>query len=730
MRLGPFAVVYHAQGFTIIVYPAKCDEWKSIMPASESTSFERSAALKYVVFNAGKAGMFLPTSTVPPQRTQDTESVSTDFLRQVYGLDYGQLLPDKLRGDPDCHNLFLAFPPSRGSVLQMMCTWLRSVNPKCRLFVSDIPGDWTAFADAAESEGGVFIIHSRALQTIRFFAGIQALLHAKSSHVLFWKFEERFEHLKSRTLSRQFVEGYAPFGLSCIFPHGDAVFLTPSFFVSHPNEAYHLLSWYKAQYRRSAAHIQLVVSSGIVTFLRDLAMEKMAERTHLIATEPRCNLASCALTEKDCKARFDVWQLVSDLTRATIAASMPGSVFEYADETIHPCDEQSLVNWFAFWSSTKIHRYRNFRVIGATDSASRRTSIRIDVPPFMRDMSAYPDHTRLPWAAMPTTRSHETDLLEKDGAVDFIRHLEVPNLQNFIVRTFKYPVSYLQSPPDMARHFGDLDMKFSTATSWLKFVREYKGKANTHLCFFYTIKEDWDTWDKDSHRYGTFPPRHAWFAALRPTHPHRFPYEDLELFIWDVATYDMAPAQHDEVYESELLPAQKALIELVRDGGLPLPLRTVWVGDDQPNWLGNTSAIDRTLKMMELMAEQFKTWLPPSSLALQQHGYRKVVQSSREPPAQPDSSAPLYAVFLPPSAPGPYPPPDTRKPEKHLSVNNFYQKVKKAPAGASKMEYQYTATTSWYGIQRGMGRHFEHIQVGGQIRRIYEALRVPRNADT
>jgi chromo domain-containing protein 1 len=740
--LGSFAVVYHAEDFSIIIYPTKCDEWKAMMPASEGNGPE-STALKYLVFKAGKAGMFLTAPTATLQRTQ--RSASEDFMHQVYGLDYGKLLPDGMRNSHGPHNFFLAFPPSRGSVLQMTCVWLHSVNPNCRLFVSDIPGDWTAYVAAAKVEGGAFIMHSKALPTIRFFAGIQNLLHAKSSHTLFWKFEEKLQHLKLKAPSRNMVEESAPFSVSRLFPQGEAVFLTPSFLVSHPCEADQLLSWYKSEYRRSAAHIQLIASAEVVNFLGDVAKKKMAERTKLLAQDPGRNFEAIGLTEKLCKARFSIWQLASELAYVTNAASSTGAVFIHADETLHPCDEQSLVNWFAYWSSLNLHRYRNFRVLGSNDIIVRRISILLEPPLFASDSVAHPDQLPTLQAAFTAARSHETSLLHKDGASDFTYFLDGPKLQAPIIKVYRYPISYLQSPSEMAQHFGDHKMTFHTATSWLGWMwtfsrqRQAKPAINTHVCFCYTIKDDWDKIDKKSYRYGAFPPRYPWIAVLRPVQPqHVQSYEFLEVIIWDLAANEVAPGE-EELHESDLLPAQQAFVEIMRKECLPkhnMPLRQVWFGAPHPTSAGHGSAIDRTLKMIEVMVDDNKMWLPASETSLVTKGYRKVLLGKRAPTRTGIRPSPLgtpYTVFHPPSATGSFPPQDPPMPPKKskLCPNNLLQKTRRAMKTSvrGEMEFQFIATKSWYGQQKSEGRHFEHIQVDTS-QHMFEMLGVPRNAGT
>lgn len=698
LRLGSFAVMYHAEDFSILVYAAKCDKWKALAPKYQGSGLA-SAALRYMIFRAGKAGQFLPPASYTPARNQGP--ASGDFALQVFGLDHIQLLSTEMRKGQGRHNYFLAIHPSRGTILDMVCTWVRSVDPQANVFLSDAPGDWKAFLDIVRKGCGIFIIHEKALPTIRFFAGIRTLLEAETSKVSFWRFQEKLQRAMIKPSDQHPVEGYVPFGLSRLFPDGDAVLLTPSFLVAQPQRAQQLLSWYKNRTKRFAAHVQLVCSSGTTKFLGAVAVEKMQERQRLQRNDPGRNFGDLGLAERDCDARLVIWDIISELS---CAKEVDGPTLVFADETIHPADEQSLANWFAYWSGSNLHQYRNFRVLCSDDRAPPATTM-IDTPLFARGTFAVPDSSM---AAPPMeTTCSQSDILRIDSAFQvlpykFYSYFSQPAFNNLpFIMVYRYPISYCQSP-DERTHYGDETprntMNFHSTRDWLvewmwdisRLQHNPKKHTATQMCFCLTIPDEWDPAKYDR---GVFPPRHPWIGVLRPTRPKWKPYKSLELLIWDVNASVKFP-RDTEVLESQLLPAQQAFIQTVREEAPArhqLPLEKVWLSGRHLSSADGMSTIDHTLKMMGQMIEQSEQWLPMTVHQLEEAGFKMV---------HPGPSGPVYTVFHAPSRPVPSSSPSKCR-------NLLFQK---AQTGEPRISCDFGPTKQWYDIQREEGRHYEHIQ--------------------
>ena len=117
----------------------------------------------------------------------------------------------------------------------------------------------------------------------------------------------------------------------------------------------------------------LVTAWDICGFLRIIANEKYRQRNknlggraHRADPDRREDAARARDSDVDCRLRFETCLLANEIceTRET-AYFLP---IAFADEAIDWNDEQSLVNWFGWWSSVHVDQYRLFHVVG-TDMA-------------------------------------------------------------------------------------------------------------------------------------------------------------------------------------------------------------------------------------------------------------------------------------------------------------------------------------------------------------------------
>ncbi|ROW17251.1 hypothetical protein VPNG_01248 [Cytospora leucostoma] len=121
--------------------------------------------------------------------------------------------------------------------------------------------------------------------------------------------------------------------------------------------------------------IKLVTAYNIVGFLRDLTDEKYALQAKLKQTKWKTMSSldvavekkAAGLTDEDLDARAKAWLLAENwlsvsMERNSILSDDNHVIF--ADRSIDPNDEQSLVNWFGWWSLAKAEEYRKFFVLG------------------------------------------------------------------------------------------------------------------------------------------------------------------------------------------------------------------------------------------------------------------------------------------------------------------------------------------------------------------------------
>ncbi|WYZ37559.1 hypothetical protein EsH8_II_001065 [Colletotrichum jinshuiense] len=774
LRLGSFGVACFHDEFLVIIYPARCEDWKNVMTEIEATS-PATVALKYVIFKPHPiATRPLPVRKVAsPKSTDPRATVLQDLLR----LDYHRLVPPGVRDTR--HNFYLAFPPSRKTLLDALSEWLHVENPKCRVFSTKTAGDWSAFTDPKIVEQGVVIVHEAAADTLRRFPGLlKLLLHNKSAAYVFWCIGESLQKYPMYPSIRSMHHGTDPgiLELTRFFPHGNAILVTPSFLVSEPRRALQLFEWYRRTYQKPNNNQKIVAAAGICEYLRELAFDRSNQRNDLLAegdrTRRRPNPAreetacKAGLGREDCAARFETWAIVDDLRPSLSTNIMPDEQLEpiiFADGCIDANDEQSLVNWFGYWSQTRFDQFRKFHVLGTDDSSDNSHFIKVD------DIPMYPPGAGRDPGAEAEVVTHTSDPAEKAldsphqpqsngskrlmslAAQSFISELmtmsktfEGPRICPF-GKVFGFPVSYFEDIADTADSFGDFHREFATFERWLNFswpffsiyqpnygAPEEVGRGptvfNTYFAFFYTSYGD-----SQSQQYG----RHPWLAIWRVHAPH-LKWKGTELLIWDIAAKERYPTG-SQLYESHLVPAQQHLVQLVREKSKKkhrgLPLLQVWFGGFEPEPTKYTLPIDVTLTNLEAMVMDTKKHLPALENLLPVRGFQRVYPGA--PPAAKEShttnkmevdpigrhqnhGSDSKIIFHPPQA---------YKPTRPSKCENLFYKwamsLNRKDPHRKAYPYSFPPTVEWYSEQQiAENRHFEHINVSSW-QRVFELVRIP-----
>ncbi|EFQ32933.1 chromo domain-containing protein [Colletotrichum graminicola] len=773
LRLGSFGAACFYEDFLIIIYPADCEEWKEVMAEVEVTSLA-NVTLRYVIYKPQPVATTpLPMmKVIPSSSTEPRTAIFRDLLR----FDYRQLLPPKVVDGH--HNFYLAFPPSRKLLLDAVSEWLRAENPTCRVFSTKTMGDWAAFTNPKKVTQGVIIVHETATDTLRRFPGLlKLLLHSNSVTYWFWCIGESLQqhplYPSIRSTHRKAAPGTIE--LTRLFPHGNAILVTPSFLVSEPRRSLQLFEWYKNTHRKPYNNHKIVAAANIVQYLRDLAFDRSSHRNALLveaeraprlyrSSEPRKVATKAGLDQEECAARFETWAIVDGLQPSVRTRIVPDEQLEpiiFVDESIDANDEQSLVNWFGCWSQTRFDQFRKFHVLGTDGSSNNIHFIKDrDIPLYPPDAARDPGAEingsahRLDSAVSDLDTIHEpqdnaTQIFGglaahtfKSKLMDLGKECEGPRICAF-GKLYGLPVSYYKDIVNTADSYQDSRRGFSTFDRWIEFSwpffslyqpnfrvpNEVRGPTvfNTYFAFFYTPDED---------SQSEPPARHPWLAIWRVQAPHIRPWEGTELLIWDIAAKERFPAV-TQLYESQLVPAQQHLINLIRERGITkqrgLDLKQVWLGGFESAPAEYTSPIDVTFANLEAMMRDAKGYLPAVESHLASRGFRKVNPGTAPAPKGPIASdaagidrisrlqnhgGDTKIIFHPPRAYRPI------RPSRY--ENLFYKWVVNLDKQHQCEAYPYTfkPTVEWYQEQQvAEGRHFEHVNVSSW-KRIFELVRI------
>ncbi|KAL2155365.1 hypothetical protein VTH82DRAFT_106 [Thermothelomyces myriococcoides] len=632
-----------------------------------------------------------PSPSPPPElaeeprlnaRIQNGLATRELLFRRLFDFDYDKLLPTVLLERPPAeHCFFLAIPKTREEIEHALCHWLRARNPQCRIFTSQLSGGWDAFRSVVNAMPGVVIIHELLGWSLRRFPNLARYLITRSDE--YWCISEPIHSLPLYP-SIPVAESPAPPGdmrLIRLFPYRTVFFLTPSFLVSEPRRSFEFFEWFTSNWVKKFPY-RLVTAYNVHEYLSKLAEEKYWARQKMLNcpgdTPPEIEANLWGLTKDDCNCRYAVAKMATDLhlTRLLQAGAQAqdeeNSSLIYADPSIDPNDEQSLVNWFGWWATLQADQFRRFHVIGSSRSIKlrgcRRGERLVRIPKYSKVTLNDPDAVlevvqemndqadtakasthigeetspQLPPDRVSRPRlsdcpwSFRSDLIRAEDSGSFSKYLEtltrLPGGKS-LWGLYKFPVSWLDL--EMATHFGDFTSRFTRIQDWFKFAIPF--------C------KVWDYPD-------VVPPsrpleRHPWIAVYRPVNLHKkAPYTRCEVIIWDPAARTKYPNGQAPT-EKDLIFMQRQLIQHVRDHcdekNYGTWLDQVWYGGwDWPADCDSENPIDVTLLFLKKMLVDMRDYLPAQEFVMEERGWKRVALG---PPFEP-SPEPPREEFVPHSA--------------------------------------------------------------------------------
>ncbi|KAK0651314.1 hypothetical protein B0T16DRAFT_386763 [Cercophora newfieldiana] len=700
----------HSQ-FNILVYPAKCEDWKIDIPSQIAEN--SPSVLQYCIFsspwdyNTEVGSLHLTPPAVPSSKEEKEASLSSrsaaDVAKEVafkrfFNFDYKALFPRR-RKQPATDVFFLVFPESKAMAMLSLFNWLRACNPHCQVFFSCQPGSWNAFRAAVDREPGVVIIHDILTPTFRRFPNLSRYLVEKIDE--YWCFAEPNRPQPFPSMSLDDVPSpLINIQLTRMFSLRTAILLTPSFMVSQPQQLEKFLQWFMAK-DRGGFNYRLVTAWNIHDYLRELNEEKSLARMQLLYNSDTTTgvIAELrGLSAADCDARSAASLLALELHRQRLEkaglyeSEEENSRLIYADRCIDPNDEQSLVNWFGWWSTMRTDEFRKFYVVGSGEilkNQPRRGERSIRIPRYSSRTINDPDtvlqtfqqslqqesdgkpevqppsgpDTQLQvssnggnggngggchYANQPLAQPFLSELVESNDFGSFKRAIKnsftKSGGQDPRWRLYAYPVSW--DRPEMATHWTDpTAVKFASFTEWLNYVHPFNGpslkgnyKFNTYVAFFYTIATDWNP--AAIPRNLKQVPRHPWIGIYRAAFHDARPHQVLDLLIWDLDARRRCPGTGPPLFK-DLLFMQRSWIDFVqRRGSEKNPgtrIGRVWLGgfDINPE-IVSPSAIDTTLRFIPFMLKDLKAELPLPARVLCKRGFREV-QLYDVPPSHPVS---------------------------------------------------------------------------------------------
>lgn len=780
LRSGLSGLYYAHDLFNIIIHPTKCDEFKTSILGIDTSSPDGTTVLKYLVFSSSTynfAGLLRRCKSLSTPITSQEQEITTgkerEYLFQKFlGIRYYDLVAGSALGKE--HHFYLVFPQLKFDALRSIGSWLQNCNPLCHIYTSYDVGSWASFREKSKSQSGTIIIEDSIVWLVRRIPSLAALLLDTTNYNT-WSFSAVQPVLPHIDLRQPMFNR--------LFPQGKAILITPSFMVSEPQKTLEFFTWFFGRNSQSQFSFnKLVMAYGALDYLRDLSAEKTTNRNELRQTrwkglsvvDEKLQENMGALTEDDIQARQRVYLIAYEYLASKVVLNGPYSEENpiiYADASIDPDDEQSLVNWFGWWSTMRIGQYRNFFVVGSKINGSpssrgidgqripSKASRVITIPRYSQSTVNDPNEALravtpqepqngleqvVNPANSPTRSAGWFDSLtlgnNENRIVDLLDDLDKAYLKGH-ARLFKFPVSWTGLA--MADHFGDHSNEFRRIRDWFghawPWLKDESRRFNTYIGCFHTI----ETLDFDPLAFprGQKPRRHMWLAVYRPVNVHdkTTGYKQTELIIWDVKARDRIPnPDATRIAESDLIYMQRQLIDYVRQHGHEKNpgsnLQRVYLGGFKHPPSDSTLPVDITVEYLRRLAMDLKYTLPSAERYLFQSGFFPVHREKT--PAGPRG---FVASLKGAVAAGPgdplivdtaedppsgelaaseriifHPPRGSGVDVQSRCTNHLFERARLAHlrnGNAKEMEFTFRSTMDWYGDQLAEDRGFQHINV-------------------
>lgn len=748
LKVGSSGLFVARPCFNLVVFSTKCAEFEKLSTFGVGATNTGNVALKYFMFSSANPifQLIRPSSSTVDGLHSTVCREKVLLFPTILGVQFSSLVAsaDKTKAKKRSH-FYLAFPMRALDWQRSIGSWLSTRDPSCKLYTNFDTGSWLAFHDAAKRERGFVIIHEALVPFIRRFRRLHKVLIRTS--MVIWKFSEALGSEPPRSLVDLDIVPAISTRFSRIFPHGHAILLTPSFLLSEPQAAYRLLKWFFTDRVKSPTN-KLVVAYNIVDHLRKLSGAKMALKAQLKNTlwqnqhnkplEIADDQNQAALTSDDMAARQKLWWDMDNWLSRHSDCDVPYSDTSpviFADRSIDPLDEQSLVNWFGSWSIVHCQDFRKFYVVGSSSKQpngtvhklTSRLACRVEVPKYSRSTVNDPDAAL--WKTLQEQAGFQSLCFKnEENRIRPWLSEQANHLAHSMPTAMLYSNAVSWVDEGMASHLGDAATQFATFARWWESIPPWKNThKNTHISFFYTIA---DAWRPKSFPRGVTPRRTPWIVIFRPcgvnVKTDWYSHGRTELIIWDVRAGNEYENKTQWMQLHELTWMQRALIRYVQmhahEKNPNGHIHKVWLGGfkaQQSDFdLSSTLPTDLTAEFLLRVIDNFMRTLPAQPYHMKERFYRgvyvtpEILQSNAYVEEQgtehDDDDGPDTRIIIHPPRAGE----NLQTESKSKCTNDLFEEASVARANNKPdMVYTYPPTMTWYGKWMEEGRQFEHIMI-------------------
>ncbi|TKA68633.1 hypothetical protein B0A55_07372 [Friedmanniomyces simplex] len=346
-KLHASGLVAMQDNFTLLLYPARDDEWRFLERPNVPTVPNAPLRFQFMppLEGRGHKQAAADGSSVPPAWQRPSVTVAKDMLN----IDARNLLVEKEGRQADT-SVFLAWPQEHEAELQILVKCFQDLN--CKVYHSGTPGAWQYYR-RKYNKSCLILVHPDT-----------PLWEIPRLHSMLQNGGVRMFSIGLQLLARQSLEDPAVYHCERLFPFGKVTFITDEVFVNHPEKASQVIQLFLENNKvkpPGGENDKIAARPGVKDWLRQLATERTTERGRNDNRWLQLYYDICQLCPPEDEDPYD---LPNPSPTSHLVSLPPQELPSFIGLWEHDPDAatDAMVEWFAGWSVLNANKFRKFLV--------------------------------------------------------------------------------------------------------------------------------------------------------------------------------------------------------------------------------------------------------------------------------------------------------------------------------------------------------------------------------
>ncbi|TKA61699.1 hypothetical protein B0A55_11525 [Friedmanniomyces simplex] len=346
-KLHASGLVAMQDNFTLLLYPARDDEWRFLERPNVPTV--PNAPLRFQFMPPLEGGGYKRAAADGSSTPSAVQRASVNVAKDMLNIDAHQLLVEKEGRQADT-SVFLAWPQEHEAELQILVKCFQDL--KCKVYHSGTPGAWQYYR-RKYNKSCLILVHPDT-----------PLWEIPRLHSMLQNGGVRVFSIGLQLLARQSLEDPAVYRCERLFPFGKVTFITDEVFVNHPEKASQVIQLFLENNKvkpPGGENDKIAARPGVKDWLRQLATERTTERGANDNRWLQLYYDICQLCPREDEDPYD---LPNPSPTSHLVSLPPQELPSFIGlwERDPDAAMDAMVEWFAGWSVLNANKFRKFLV--------------------------------------------------------------------------------------------------------------------------------------------------------------------------------------------------------------------------------------------------------------------------------------------------------------------------------------------------------------------------------